>query len=277
MTAQQPITVPFHGQTLYVIPFNDEPYTPMRPIVEGMGLSWPRQYRKLTDNPERFCVAEMATQLPGDTQERAVVCMPVRKLPGWLMTIHPRKVRPELKARILAYQNECDDVLWQYWRKANVSVAMPFTSSDSEKPPMAKVDAALLREYRLINPGLAQAYLVEMGVTPAHVVHLLARVPAWINQPGSAPPAPIEHVRASVALYATLDDRAAWYVLPDAFERLCGEYSARETARMLRDLGFLRSDPGRLTAKAPRRLFPTRPNLFVVLKSLLSEHTGAQP
>src|SRR3972149_1005906 len=155
MTAQQPITVPFHGQTLYVIPFNDEPYTPMRPIVEGMGLSWPRQYRKLTDNPERFCVAEMATQLPGDTQERAVVCMPVRKLPGWLMTIHPRKVRPELKARILAYQNECDDVLWQYWRKANVSGSMPFTSSDSEKPPMAKVDAALLREYRLINPGLA--------------------------------------------------------------------------------------------------------------------------
>jgi hypothetical protein len=269
MTSQQLITVPFHGQTLYVIPFNDEPYTPMRPIVEGMGLDWKSQHRKLVSS-ERFSVVEMTTDT-ATLGTRQSLCMPVRKLPGWLMTIHPRKVRPELKARILAYQNECDDVLWQYWRKANVSVAMPFTGDKEAIPPMAKVDPALLREYRLINPGLAQAYLVEMGVTPAHVVHLLARVPAWISQPGVPQPAPIEHVRAQVALYATLEDREAWYLLPDAFERLCGEYSARETARMLRDLGFLRSDPGRLTAKAPRRLFPARPNLFVVLKSLMSE------
>jgi len=144
-----------------------------------------------------------------------------------------------------------------------------------ERPPMAKVDPALLREYRLINPGTAQAYLVEMGVTPAHVVNLLARVPAWVNQSGATPPAPIGHVRAAVALYATQEDKTAWYVLPDAFGRLCGEFSARETARMLRDLGFLRSDLGRLTAKAPRRLFPARPNLFVVLKSLNNETGGS--
>lgn len=271
MTNQQLITVPFHGQTLYVIPFNDEPYTAMRPIVEGMGIDWKSQHRKLVSS-ERFGVVEMTTPSAGGPQQS--LCMPVRKLPGWLMTIHPRKVRPELKARILAYQNECDDVLWQYWRKMNVEVSMPFTSSDAVKPPMAKVDPALLREYRLINPGLAQAYLVEMGVTPAHVVHLLARVPAWLGGQTPAPAAPLEHVRGQVALYASKEDSAAWYLLPEAFERLCGEYSPRETARTLRDMGFLRSDPGRLTAKAPRRLFPSRPNLFVVLKSLTTENTG---
>ena len=271
MTAQ-PISVPFHGQTLYVIPFNDEPYTPMRQIVEGMGLAWQVQHRKLTASPERWGITEMVTpSAQGGPQQS--LCMPVRKLPGWLMTIHPRKVKPELKARILAYQNECDDVLWRYWREAHKSVSMPFVPE--ERPPMAKVDPALLREYRLINPGLAQAYLVEMGVTPAHVVHLLARVPSWLSQAGVPQPAPIGHVRAQVALYATLEDREAWYLLPEAFERLCGEYSARETARTLRDLGFLRSDPGRLTAKAPGRLFPKRPNLFVVLKTLADEQGGA--
>jgi hypothetical protein len=273
MAAQQLISVPFHGQTLYVIPFNDEPYTPMRPIVEGMGLDWKSQHRKLTVNPERWGVVIMTIPSAGGPQE--AVCMPVRKLPGWNMTIQHKRANPAIRERILTYQNESDDVLWQYWRKANVSVSMPFTSEKETLPPMAKVDPALLREYRLINPGLAQAYLVEMGVTPAHVVNLLARVPAWVNQSGATPPAPIGHVRAAVALYATQEDKTAWYVLPDAFGRLCGEFSARETARMLRDLGFLRSDLGRLTAKAPRRLFPARPNLFVVLKSLNNETGGS--
>lgn len=268
MTAQS-IPVPFHGHTLYIIPFNDEPYTPMRPIVEGMGLDWKSQHRKLV-SAERFSVVEMTTQLPNDTQSRSVLCMPVRKLPGWLMSIHPNKVHGALRERIIAYQNECDDVLWQYWRDAHKSVTMPFHSES--RPPMAQVDPVLLREYRLINPGLAQAYLVEMGVTPSHVVSLLGRVPEWLAHEAPAKPAPIEHVRAQVAAYASTETNQAWYLLPEAFERLCGQYSPRETARMLRDLGLLESDPGRLTHKAPSRLFAgRRPNVFAILKTLSSK------
>lgn len=33
------ITVPFHGSALYVVNHNGEPYTPMKPIVEGMGMT----------------------------------------------------------------------------------------------------------------------------------------------------------------------------------------------------------------------------------------------
>jgi len=34
------IPVPFHGNTLYLIDRNGEPFTPMKPIVEGMGMDW---------------------------------------------------------------------------------------------------------------------------------------------------------------------------------------------------------------------------------------------
>ena len=37
------------------------------------------------------------------------------KLAGWLMTISPNKVKPELRETVMAYQAECDDVLWQHW------------------------------------------------------------------------------------------------------------------------------------------------------------------
>ncbi|WP_250637277.1 phage antirepressor N-terminal domain-containing protein [Pseudomonas aeruginosa] len=34
-----------------------------------------------------------------------------------MMSIHPNKVRPALREGIIAYQNECDDVLWAYWNE----------------------------------------------------------------------------------------------------------------------------------------------------------------
>lgn len=54
-------------------------------------------------------------QMPNDNQRRAYTCLPLRKLFGWLMMIMPNKVKPSLRDKIIQYQNECDDVLWQYW------------------------------------------------------------------------------------------------------------------------------------------------------------------
>ncbi|ELQ2153887.1 phage antirepressor N-terminal domain-containing protein, partial [Escherichia coli] len=41
------MTVPFHGDSLYVVNHNGEPYVPMKPVVAGMGLAWQSQLAKL--------------------------------------------------------------------------------------------------------------------------------------------------------------------------------------------------------------------------------------
>lgn len=112
------ITVPFHGSALYVVNHNGEPYTPMKPIVEGMGMTWKTQFRKLK---QRFSstVVEM-TIVAADGKSREMVCLPLRKLAGWLQTISPNKVKPEICGKVIQYQNECDDVLYEYWTKGVV-------------------------------------------------------------------------------------------------------------------------------------------------------------
>ena len=52
------ITVPFHNAELYLVEHNGQPYTPMRSIVQGMGLDWASQFVKLK---QRFasCVVEI--------------------------------------------------------------------------------------------------------------------------------------------------------------------------------------------------------------------------
>ncbi|EPK2090176.1 phage antirepressor N-terminal domain-containing protein, partial [Acinetobacter baumannii] len=107
--------VPFHNAELYLVEHDGQPYTPMKPIVEGMGMDWASQFVKLK---QRFAstIVEI-TIVANDGKERLMTCLPVRKLFGWLMTISPNKVKPEIRDTVIMYQQECDDVLWDYWTK----------------------------------------------------------------------------------------------------------------------------------------------------------------
>ena len=109
--------VPFHSHTLFVVEHNGEPYTPMKPLVEAMGLAWQVQHRKLDANRDRWRITEMVIHLPGDDRARNHTCAPIRKLPGFLQTIHPNKVNKKIRERVVLFQNECDDALWAYWNE----------------------------------------------------------------------------------------------------------------------------------------------------------------
>lgn len=111
--------VQFHGSTIFVVTHKGEPYAPIKPIVEDMGLDWRSQATKLRNNKERWGVAMITT--PSTSGEQQCTCMPVRKLPAFFASINPNKVRPELRDRIRLYQDECDDALWNYWTKGQAT------------------------------------------------------------------------------------------------------------------------------------------------------------
>lgn len=110
----QPQTVFFHNANLSIVEHNGQPYTPLRQIVQGMGLDWASQFTKIK---QKFatCVVEITMQILGDDQSRSHTCIPVRKLPAWLYSVNPNKVKPELRDTVIKYQEECDDVLWNHW------------------------------------------------------------------------------------------------------------------------------------------------------------------
>lgn len=111
MCQLSPVT--FHGDTIFCIDYQSQPYTPMKPIVENIGLAWQSQCQKLNTNRDRWGITNIV--IPSEGGEQEMLCMPVRKLPSYLNSINPRKVRPELRAKIELYQAESDDALWNYW------------------------------------------------------------------------------------------------------------------------------------------------------------------
>ncbi|HNV69768.1 MAG TPA: phage antirepressor N-terminal domain-containing protein [Candidatus Ozemobacteraceae bacterium] len=136
MTSQiqsQLLPVSFHGDTLFVVSHEGEPFTPARPIVQGMGIRWQSQQRKLAQAKQRWGVIMMMT--PTKTGPQATLCIPVRKLAAFLATIDPRRVRPEIRAKIELYQAECDDALWSYWTKGEALNPRRFEAETKVRTP----------------------------------------------------------------------------------------------------------------------------------------------
>ncbi|MDI1279268.1 phage antirepressor N-terminal domain-containing protein [Methylobacter sp.] len=106
------ITIPFHQQTIIAIEHDGKPYVAMKPIVENMGLAWQVQHRKITKKFSKG-ITILVTPSAGGLQE--TLCLPLAMLPGFLYTISPSKVKPELRALIEAYQDECTEVLFNHF------------------------------------------------------------------------------------------------------------------------------------------------------------------
>lgn len=135
--------VPFHGDTIFCIDYQNQPYTPMKPIVENMGLVWAAQSVKLNANKERWGVSII--EIPSNGGEQEMLCMPVRKLPSYLNSINPRKVRPELRAKIELYQAESDDALWNYWMHGRAERPAPQTAEAAITPDQQCTLQAIVR------------------------------------------------------------------------------------------------------------------------------------
>ncbi|MDW7790092.1 phage antirepressor N-terminal domain-containing protein [Morganella morganii] len=170
MTSISTINVPFHGDSLYVVNYNGQPYVPMKPIVEGMGLDWMGQYRKLT---QRFAKGIEEMSIPTKGGEQSMLCLALRKLAGWLHTISPNKVKPEIRDKVIRYQEECDDVLYEYWTTGEVKKKPNFRQSTAKEliPLRQTAERLIAHGVGNIYPDIWKHVHAEFGVQ--HINELL--------------------------------------------------------------------------------------------------------
>ncbi len=71
------MAVPFHGNSLYVVNHNGEPYVPMKPVVAGWG--WPGNHSWLLRQRFASTITEIV-MVAEDGKQRNMVSMPLRKL-----------------------------------------------------------------------------------------------------------------------------------------------------------------------------------------------------
>ncbi|MEQ5715004.1 phage antirepressor N-terminal domain-containing protein [Providencia rettgeri] len=141
--------IQFHGQQIITAMAEGVAYVAMKPIVENLGMSWSTQLRKINENNDKFNCVHM-NMVATDKKLRDVLCMPLKKLNGWLFSINPSKVKESIRSKLVAYQEECFLVLHEYWTTGEVKAK--HKSTVQERNPLKNAVNLLVSKKGIMYP-----------------------------------------------------------------------------------------------------------------------------
>ncbi|ACI11409.1 antirepressor protein Ant [Klebsiella variicola] len=149
--------VPFNGQQIITAMAAGMAYVAMKPVVENLGMSWSTQQTKLMKQLEKFNCVHM-NMVAADGKLRKLLCLPLKKLNGWLFSINPEKVRADIRDKLIKYQEECFTVLHDYWTKGEVKNPRKKTTVDERTPLRDAVNMLVSKRHMMYPEAYAMIH-----------------------------------------------------------------------------------------------------------------------
>lgn len=108
--------IPFHGTQIVADLIDGTPYIAIKPVCESLGISYPRQYRKLKESS--WATVAFKATVGADGKQRSMVMIDRQTFMMWLATIQTSRIKNEQAKELLSsYQCEAAHVLDQYFNE----------------------------------------------------------------------------------------------------------------------------------------------------------------
>ncbi len=169
---QYPISanVLFKGDRLLTVRHDDSEYVAMKPLVNALGISWSSQVQKLNKNKEKYGCVDIDIPSKGGIQ--SMLCIPLRKLNGWLFSVSPSRVRADIRNKLIAYQEECFTALHDYW-VSGFAVRKPLVLTPAE------IEAHEISRYDAVTFAAASDGSGSMHIRKKAKKTIKERIAAW--------------------------------------------------------------------------------------------------
>jgi hypothetical protein len=152
--------VKFHDTDIYAFRVGDLVLIALKPIVQGMGLSWHGQLERVKRDPllrEGIRIMRIPSKRGGLQKS---VCLPLDLVHGWFFRIESDRIKKEaVREKVLVFQRECYDVLAAHFRGER-DIALP-NSVEYER-----LSIGLAHEARLIFGRRAGAQVWKIRGLP---------------------------------------------------------------------------------------------------------------
>jgi hypothetical protein len=258
----------FHGDELDVASGDGVAHVVIRRVCEHLGVDFSSQLAKLKSDPSAVVAMIPTTGPDGKNYETA--CLDVRSLPLWLATIHPSKVKPAVREKLVRYRRECADVLADHFlgrrgAASGITAEQVITIVTEANKPLAaalerlvgvvemvarRVDALEARPANVlaVGPGIGAREARKIILAPLCIIaRLKARI---IGKPKAWRKLRLHEERAlRRELDYPMDARQRWEHFPKAREAEAINVVARmrdETDRLAEIAGVSLGDQGDL-------------------------------
>ncbi len=128
MAAALQRTVTFYDDELIAIqePRSSAIYVPLTRLCENLGIQRYRQVQRIREHPVLQRGLETLTIDSGSGLQEAQ-CLRIDMIPLWLSGVNANRVKPEIRDKLIRYQTEVADVLWQAFKHDILPTAQPST------------------------------------------------------------------------------------------------------------------------------------------------------
>lgn len=168
------VSVNFRGDDLYGFKEDDGTFLALKPMVEGIGLSWQGQHDRVHRDPV-LSQGIRVMRIPfGRGGAQDTLCIKLELVNGWLFGIDSSRIKDEaVRERVILYQRECYQVLHDHF----AGKRQPLTASDDIEPDMSpsmNERRSLVAEARqTFGAQAARELWFNQGlpITPAMIAH----------------------------------------------------------------------------------------------------------
>jgi hypothetical protein len=140
--------VDFYGDEIVAVRTEDgQIMVPIRPICDLLGINWDGQRQRI--GRDSILSAESAnctvitTAQDGTEQGRAMTCLPLDYIAGFLFGISENRVKPQLKPQLERYKRECYKVLADAFSTGRLSYHSQIMNADSPAAQAYQIATAL--------------------------------------------------------------------------------------------------------------------------------------
>ena len=160
----------FYGDRLMAVEIAGTVYVAVKPIAGYLGIDWSSQRKRLLRDVI-FSEGMVMTTTPSGGGMQEAACLRLDLLHGWLLTIDDRRVKPELRERVLTYKRHCYALLHEHFTgKAQARAARLAPTALHEllllprpmPPLLTRSRANRIRHWRAIHDQ-AVATLMHLG------------------------------------------------------------------------------------------------------------------
>ncbi len=161
-------SIDFQGQKLFTTNLQGVIYTAIKPICENIGLHWRGQRERILRNEVLARSVRMIRTVAEDGKNREMLCLPLAYLNGWLFGVEINRVKKEIRPALRKYQEECFQVLHDYWH--NGVAINPRPTSKDERTPLKNAVNMLVgksslnysQAYRMVNQYMGTKSITEI-------------------------------------------------------------------------------------------------------------------
>jgi hypothetical protein len=117
MSTQKTNSILINETEIFISNNGNEKIVAIKPICTALGVDYSRQLKKIKEDEILSATMGVTPMVGADGKDREMTFLPLKYIFGWLFTINPENVNPDVKESLINYRKQCYDKLFDSFTK----------------------------------------------------------------------------------------------------------------------------------------------------------------